>query len=210
MRNDIQEFLLNRPLSFKLSKEDLEGRTVKKWQDEFGEQEWIKTLLPGGLLMMSPQGFNIGTYREVLPLMQTACDVEGNHDAMLQAYKLATFFGNGKKAEQYLTKFAARDEAQPIHDAPALQPARWRPMTASRGSSSRCATAWAQKRCACSGLRLKSNRDSPASRRRNGAARREAKFRSLSLQSCAISPARPPTRMAIKIRRWRIYASILA
>ncbi len=92
-------------------------KDYREWKDKFGDAPWLKDF---STLKKNPHGFRYEVYAPLLPLMRTACRLEGNRDygaADTCAYKLASAFGDAQKAEQYLTKFAPRDSNQPIHDA---------------------------------------------------------------------------------------------
>lgn len=96
------------------------------WQEiGGGKYHWKsvtgKTAPHDSLSEHSPYRFKQPLYDELLPLMQRACDIEGNQGAEENAYKLAVLFPNLEEADRYITnyatKWATEGDTQIVHDA---------------------------------------------------------------------------------------------
>ncbi|MFZ5805595.1 MAG: hypothetical protein ACOY3I_00090 [Verrucomicrobiota bacterium] len=105
-------------------KQDLPSRAVQQLLGE-GDARWKaltgKSAPHDSLKDQSPYGFNPTLYEKLLPLTQTACRIEGNEGAEMNAYKLSVFFKNEQEADRYLTQFKEKwntgNSLQIVHDA---------------------------------------------------------------------------------------------
>ena len=87
------------------------------WKKHFKDASWL-TELPDNIKEKSPDGFDIATYKSLLPAIDVARKIEGFFEAAeTQSFKLAKLFTSPKKAEQYLAQAVQKDCQHAIHDA---------------------------------------------------------------------------------------------